>query len=156
MAYLASLFGISNQKSASDEAASGASEESGGTNSDPLAHHYEEQRPGGEHAKLDRLADDMQRARLEKLFHSLDQNRDGKIDPDELERGLERMGYAHVSKDNIKVRYTERCGLRTLLPPVLVEEMVASVAASVAASFLFLVFLVFSSSNLSLRFLLCW
>jgi len=54
---------------------------------------------GGE--QLQRLGDDIQRARIERLFHSLDQNKDGRIDPEELERGLEKMGYAHVNKEQI-------------------------------------------------------
>ncbi len=52
---------------------------------------------------LKQLGDDLQRSRLERLFHSLDLNKDGKVDPDELEKGLEKMGYAHVSEEMIKV-----------------------------------------------------
>ncbi len=53
---------------------------------------------------LDKLGDEIQRKRIAKLFYSLDQNKDGILDPDELEKGLEKMGYAHVNKQQIQVR----------------------------------------------------
>ncbi len=52
-------------------------------------------------ATREKFGDDMQRARIAQLFRKLDQNRDGKVDPDELEKGLEDMGYAHVNRKQI-------------------------------------------------------
>lgn len=42
-------------------------------------------------------------SRLEDLFHTLDANKDGRIDPDELTDGLLKLGYDHVTKEQIKV-----------------------------------------------------
>ena len=41
--------------------------------------------------------------RLENLFHQLDRNRDGRIDAEELALGLQDLGYAHISPDQIKL-----------------------------------------------------
>ncbi len=42
--------------------------------------------------------------RLERLFHELDTNKDGRVDPEELTTGLRRMGYVHITPEQIKVR----------------------------------------------------
>ena len=42
-------------------------------------------------------------SRLESLFHQLDRNRDGRIDAEELALGLQDLGYAHISPDQIKL-----------------------------------------------------
>ena len=34
--------------------------------------------------------------RLENLFEKLDLNKDGKIDSEELAKGLDNLGYAHI------------------------------------------------------------
>ena len=41
--------------------------------------------------------------RLENLFHQLDRNQDGRIDAEELALGLQDLGYAHISPDQIKL-----------------------------------------------------
>ena len=41
--------------------------------------------------------------RLERLFHQLDTNGDGKIDIHELFQGLNRLGYAHISEEQVEV-----------------------------------------------------
>ena len=41
--------------------------------------------------------------RLERLFHEIDTNRDGKIDIHELFEGLKRLGYAHISEEQVEV-----------------------------------------------------
>ena len=40
---------------------------------------------------------------LESLFHQLDRNGDGRIDAEELALGLQDLGYAHISPDQIKL-----------------------------------------------------
>ena len=42
--------------------------------------------------------------RLEKLFHELDTNKDGRIDPTELAEGIRRIGYSHITEGQILVR----------------------------------------------------
>ena len=44
--------------------------------------------------------------RLEKLFHKLDANSDGRIDIHELTDGLHKMGYSHITEEQILVSYT--------------------------------------------------
>ena len=44
------------------------------------------------------------RQRLEDLFSRLDLNKDGVIDPKELQAGLRVMGYRHVTQEQIDVR----------------------------------------------------
>ena len=41
--------------------------------------------------------------RLERLFHQLDTNGDGRIDIHELFQGLNRLGYAHISEEQVEV-----------------------------------------------------
>jgi Ca2+-binding EF-hand superfamily protein len=41
--------------------------------------------------------------RLEKLFHDFDENKDGRIDVHELTVGLKRMGYYHITEEQIEV-----------------------------------------------------
>jgi len=41
--------------------------------------------------------------RLESLFDKLDLNKDGKIDSEELAKGLHNMGYDHISKEQIQM-----------------------------------------------------
>ena len=41
--------------------------------------------------------------RLEKLFHELDTNKDGRIDLTELTSGLHRFGYTHITEEQILV-----------------------------------------------------
>ena len=41
--------------------------------------------------------------RLERLFHELDTNKDGRIDIHELFQGLKRLGYAHISEEQVEV-----------------------------------------------------
>ena len=41
--------------------------------------------------------------RLEKLFHEIDTNKDGRIDAHELSEGLQRMGYSHISEEQVEV-----------------------------------------------------
>lgn len=36
------------------------------------------------------------------MFHSLDLNKDGRVDPEEMEKALQTLGYAHVNGDMIK------------------------------------------------------
>ena len=45
----------------------------------------------------------VQGSRLESLFHQLDRNQDGRIDAEELALGLQDLGYAHISPDQIKL-----------------------------------------------------
>ena len=42
--------------------------------------------------------------RLEKLFHTLDLNGDGRIDIHELAQGLHKMGYYHITEEQIMVK----------------------------------------------------
>lgn len=46
----------------------------------------------------------LERLRLEKLFYSLDENDDGLIDPQELAKGLRKMGYTHVTEAQLRVK----------------------------------------------------
>ena len=45
-----------------------------------------------------------ERHRLERMFHELDANNDGRVDPRELAEGVKNMGYYHVTEDQIIVR----------------------------------------------------
>ena len=45
----------------------------------------------------------VQGSTLESLFHQLDRNGDGRIDAEELALGLQDLGYAHISPDQIKL-----------------------------------------------------
>jgi len=40
--------------------------------------------------------------RLEKLFHEIDTNKDGRINAHELSEGLKRMGYCHISEEQVE------------------------------------------------------
>jgi Ca2+-binding EF-hand superfamily protein len=42
-------------------------------------------------------------ARLEKMFHEIDTNKDGVIDIQELTAGLRKMGYYHITREQIEV-----------------------------------------------------
>ena len=46
-----------------------------------------------------------ERHRLERMFHELDANNDGRVDPKELAEGVKKMGYYHVTEEQIIVRY---------------------------------------------------
>ena len=46
-----------------------------------------------------------ERLRLEGMFHDLDANNDGRVDPKELAEGVKKMGYYHVTEEQIIVRY---------------------------------------------------
>ena len=41
--------------------------------------------------------------RLKKLFHELDANNDGRIDIHELTEGLHKLGYFHITEEQILV-----------------------------------------------------
>ena len=43
--------------------------------------------------------------RLQKLFHELDANKDGRIDIHELTEGLHKIGYSHITEEQILVRF---------------------------------------------------
>ncbi len=43
-------------------------------------------------------------ARLEKMFHEIDTNKDGVIDIQELTAGLRKMGYYHITREQIEVK----------------------------------------------------
>ena len=47
---------------------------------------------------------EVERQRLENLFNELDANRDGRVDPKELAEGVKKMGYYHVTEEQIIVR----------------------------------------------------
>ena len=51
------------------------------------------------------VGDAVQRHRLERLFLRLDQNKDGRIDPEELARSLRKYGYSHITKDQVKASF---------------------------------------------------
>jgi len=42
-----------------------------------------------------------ERHRLERMFHELDANNDGRVDPKELAEGVKKMGYYHVTEEQI-------------------------------------------------------
>lgn len=46
-----------------------------------------------------------ERHRLERMFHELDANNDGRVDPKELAEGVKKMGYYHVTEEQIIVRH---------------------------------------------------
>ena len=45
-----------------------------------------------------------ERHRLERMFHELDANNDGRVDPKELAEGVKKMGYYHVTEEQIIIR----------------------------------------------------
>ena len=47
--------------------------------------------------------------RLEKLFHEIDTNKDGRINAHELSEGLKRMGYCHISEEQVEVSISKPC-----------------------------------------------
>ena len=47
--------------------------------------------------------------RLEKLFHEIDTNKDGRINAHELSEGLKRMGYCHISEEQVEVSTSKPC-----------------------------------------------
>ena len=47
--------------------------------------------------------------RLEKLFHEIDTNKDGRINAHELSEGLKRMGYCHISEEQVEVCISRQC-----------------------------------------------
>lgn len=51
--------------------------------------------------------------RLQKLFHELDANKDGRIDIHELTEGLHKIGYSHITEEQILVRF--RYSFQTLI-----------------------------------------
>ena len=55
---------------------------------------------------MDATMAEAERHRLEKLFYHLDANNDGRVDPSELAQGIKKMGYYHVTEDQIIVRFT--------------------------------------------------
>ena len=44
--------------------------------------------------------------RLERLFHEIDTNKDGRINAHELSEGLKRMGYCHISEEQVEVCFS--------------------------------------------------
>lgn len=50
---------------------------------------------------MDATMAEAERHRLEKLFHNLDANKDGRVDPSELAQGIKKMGYYHVTEEQI-------------------------------------------------------
>lgn len=54
---------------------------------------------------MDRPMAEAERHRLERMFHELDANNDGRVDPKELAEGVKKMGYYHVTEEQIIVRY---------------------------------------------------
>lgn len=54
---------------------------------------------------LDAAANQAERNRLEKLFHQLDTNNDGRVDPKELADGIKKLGYCHMSEEQILVSF---------------------------------------------------
>ena len=48
---------------------------------------------------------EVERQRLEHMFHELDANNDGRVDPKELAEGVKKMGYYHVTEEQIIVRF---------------------------------------------------
>ena len=54
--------------------------------------------------KLDSKMVNAEIERLEKMFHEIDTNQDGVIDFNELTEGLRKMGYYHITPEQIEVR----------------------------------------------------
>jgi len=52
---------------------------------------------------LDQNLVEAEKFRLRKMFVEIDTNRDGKIDIQELTQGLKRMGYFHITSDQVEV-----------------------------------------------------
>jgi hypothetical protein len=53
---------------------------------------------------MDRALVEAEKARLKKMFVEIDTNRDGKIDVQELTQGLRKMGYFHITAEQIEVQ----------------------------------------------------
>jgi len=57
---------------------------------------------------MDDILVDAEVKRLERLFHQMDSNGDGRIDVHELAEGLQRMGYYHITEEQIWVNHGDQ------------------------------------------------
>lgn len=53
---------------------------------------------------LDKRLASLEKERLEAMFKRLDLNQDGLIDAEELAEGLRKMGYFHVTQEQVQVQ----------------------------------------------------